>query len=158
MGERIIYPAMIYIASGEDGFPCKIGFSQDLENRLVMMQIGNWERIVIRHAFFVLDKEARGLKGINHNALLSAARALETACHRQMKELDLHLRGEWFSVDSEDALSVLKKVADAKGFRIASAHDVLAFDPGVLIRSDEKMAWRQVAEMAAMAAEVIATA
>lgn len=158
MGERILYPAMIYIATTEDQYPCKFGYSQDIGHRLEAIQTGNWHRIVIRHAFFVLDKRARGLKSVNHNALLAAARALEAACDRQMRELDLHLRGEWFAVDADDALAVMRKVAEAESFRIASAHDVLAFDPGSLTNTDEKLAWRHMAETAALAAEVMAVA
>jgi len=135
----------------EDGHPVKIGISQGIEQRLAALQGANWAKLYLHSAFFVLDLE-RGLDGVDYNAMTKSAQRLETRCHNTLENMDLRLQGEWFDIYNDEADEAIAKVAEQNGFKLATPHDILGFDPGVLTRSDDILTWRHVLE-AAVASE-----
>ena len=108
---------MIYVVTTEDGFPCKVGITADLTLRITSLQCGNWNRLrPVWYSFVVV----KGAKDTNlWSAFTTAPNVLESAVHRNLKELDLHLSGEWFAVTSDDCVKVIEKVANDNGLRLA---------------------------------------
>lgn len=108
---------VIYVVTTSDGFPCKVGITNDLSLRLTQLQCGNWNKLKAAWYSFVVDG------GSNRRANVWAAfdtvpQKLEIAVHRKMKALDLHLSGEWFAVGVDDCVSVIRKVAIEESLRL----------------------------------------
>lgn len=108
----------LYILStGEDG-PCKVGITNDLAMRLSVLQVGNWMKINPVMFTFVVGRNITGKLNM-WSAFSNGAATLELLVHRKLKELDLHLSGEWFDISEADCIAAVKKVATLEGFRLA---------------------------------------
>lgn len=108
----------IYIITTEDGFPCKVGVTNDLDQRVQQLQIGNWHKLRASWFSFVVGHDWR-IRKLNFWAAFSnAAVDLEVITHRKLKELDLHLSGEWFGIGEDDCIKVINKVAEESGLRL----------------------------------------
>lgn len=102
------------IAPGEDG-PCKVGVANDIAERIRMLNIGNWHDL--RLAWFsYVHKRAEHVgstptyqRAAMFEGLSACANALEARAHREMKAMDLHIRGEWFMVTPEECIAVVEK-------------------------------------------------
>lgn len=107
----------LYILStGEDG-PCKVGITNDLALRISVLQVGNWMKIQPVMFTFVIAGNVGKLN--MWSAFSNGSVSLEGLVHKKLKELDLHLSGEWFDIGEKDCIAVVKKVASNEGFRLA---------------------------------------
>ena len=106
---------VIYVVTTSDGFPCKVGITNDLSLRLTQLQCGNWNKLKAVWYSFVV-KGGSNRKTNVWAAFDTAPQKLETAVHRKMRALDLHLSGEWFAVGADDCVSVIRKVAAEGSF------------------------------------------
>lgn len=111
----------IYVITTDDGFPCKVGVSNDLKMRLGTLQTGNWNRLRASWFTFVVNQRWAGSSLNVWAAASNAADAFELQIHEKMRELDLHLSGEWFAVDEEDCVEVIKRVAADKHMTLTGA-------------------------------------
>lgn len=109
----------LYVITTEEGFPCKIGITNDLSYRVGQLQIGNWHRLRAVWFTFVLGPHWGNRKPNLWAAFNNAAAAFEVKVHQQLKELDLHISGEWFGIGQEDCVEVIKKVAKNTGHRLS---------------------------------------
>lgn len=66
----------------------KIGYSKDVESRLITLQTGNPETLTIHHKITVLEHRVR---------------ILEKKIHQEMSYL--RVRGEWFKTTPENAIA-----------------------------------------------------
>lgn len=108
---------MIYVVTTDEGFPCKVGTTGDLTSRLSQLSCGNW--VPLKAAWYSFVVSAGSEAKLNMwSAFQTMPTKLEIAVHRKMKELDLHLNGEWFAVDVEDCVSVIRKVAEEQALRL----------------------------------------
>lgn len=108
LGDHV--PLTYIIASSWDG-PCKIGYTTNLQKRLMSLQTGNWEPLsVYGFRVAVWMDGFKAYRGV-HAALHAANRALESAAHKALADCDLHLSGEWFDITVEEARQVLDKCA-----------------------------------------------
>lgn len=138
----------IYVVSTEDKWPCKIGITSDLRKRLTGLQVGCWHKL-IPYSFNLAGKVSGNMPKVlrdDYNGLAKAAAGLESECHKALKGLDLHLRGEWFDVDVEAAHMVLQKVAANNGYTVADVAKVLDFDSNRLVIPEEKYTHRLMIE------------
>lgn len=109
---------MIYVVTTDEGFPCKVGTTGDLSTRLSQLSCGNW--VPLKAAWYSFVVSAGSDAKLNMwSAFRTMPSKLEFAVHRKMKELDLHLSGEWFAVDVEDCVSVIRKVAEEQALRLS---------------------------------------
>jgi len=116
-GEKDDLGRGIYVVSTESGFPCKIGVTNDLRQRIAFLQNGNWNRLRPAYFSFVITDEIK--RGLNvWSAFKNGSEGLERQVINKMKELDLHMSGEWFSITVEDCKMVIEKVARDAKFRL----------------------------------------
>jgi hypothetical protein len=85
---------IIYVIGASES-PVKIGLATDLNQRLMVLQIGNPDPLVCHH--FVRVPAFR-------------AKAVESAAHLAFQ--DRHRRGEWFDVDWREAAAFLSDLAE----------------------------------------------
>lgn len=50
----------IYIITTEDGFPCKVGLTNDLNSRVKQLQVGNWVKLRAVWFSFALGPSWKG--------------------------------------------------------------------------------------------------
>lgn len=106
--------AIVYVIAPTCGYPCKVGYTENIEVRLASLQTGCWEPLTI-HGFRVGIEKSGGVeRGDVFAALLRGAQSLEYAAHETLKECDVWIRGEWFDVTAEDALRVIDKCGARK--------------------------------------------
>jgi len=158
-------PSMVYICAPEDGFPVKIGVSNDLVRRLAGLQPGVWHDLQMREAFFALKPQSRedewlsassyNAYGKDAHATIAGARALEAACHRKLRDLDCHMRGEWFAITVEEAVKAVLKVAKLHGMAAVPVRSVLHYDSDALSRADDRKAYQRLMAAAIEAAECL---
>lgn len=117
--ERNEFGQGIYIVTTEDGFPCKVGVTNKLRERVGQIQTGNWNKLKASWFSFVLNEDWRAGRLSIWAAFNTAAPRLERAVHRTLRELDLGLEGEWFAISDEDCRKVIAKVAEETGLRLA---------------------------------------
>ena len=104
----------IYVVTTDDGWPSKVGISGDLYLRMTQLQNGNWHRL--RPTFFSFTTPIKYGRKNFYSMFDGSARTLESLVHRTMKELDIHLSGEWYDCTSDAAEAVIKKVSAIEGF------------------------------------------
>lgn len=141
LGDHI--PLVYVIAPSWDG-PCKIGYSTNIQTRLMGLQTGNWEPLSI-YAFRVAVW-IEGIKayGSTHSALRSANRALERAAHEALIDCDLHLQGEWFDISVEDAKKVLDKCAQMQRIQALTVERLAAGYMGGAAISESTVAQEEI--------------
>ena len=120
----------LYVASYEGECVCKIGVSCDVEARFSTLQTASWVKVKLAHFYFpfLTSKELRGrgyFAANEENILRQSSYALETACHEKLKELECHLRGEFFELFPEEADRAIRKIAKEEGIRLAVPGDIL---------------------------------
>lgn len=87
----------IYIIGELRARKVKIGRAFNLESRLLSLQIGHPEPLVVHYSFEVGGKEE--------------AVIIEAACHKRLKKH--HYRGEWFKLTPEKAEREIAAVIEA---------------------------------------------
>ena len=80
----------IYVIGTAD-YKQKIGFSKDVSKRLLELQTGNSEKLIIHHTEAVPKDRVR---------------LLERKIHRELGHR--RIKGEWFNLSPEEATSMLK--------------------------------------------------
>lgn len=158
-------PSTLYVCAPEDDFPVKIGITNDLGSRLCSLQSGCWHALKMRAAFFALKpRRAEGewlsaseckANCADTNATVSGARAFEAACHRTLKSLDVHMRGEWFAITVTEAIEVIAKVAKNESMVAVPVHEVIKWDNASISRPDDRKAYQRLMASAIEAAECL---
>jgi len=92
----------LYLAAMDADGPVKVGVANNPIARLGDLQVGNPFKIHLADVFYVKNREAR---------------LLELNVHSKMRELGLHIRGEWFDCSVEDASAVIFKMAEIERFK-----------------------------------------
>ena len=134
----------IYVVTTLDGWPSKVGFSEDVGSRLREMQSGNWHELVA-YDFWIPFKFSEDFrKAENFNAVTISARALERHVHDQMRELGLSIRGEWFDVDADTASEIVRKVAKNEGFNLATLDILTKYNFNMGVDRQESMVMAQL--------------
>lgn len=110
---------MVYaITCGCDG-PTKIGRTATLRLRLDSLQVGSWQELRIGYvgAFYAKPYERRYAHGMGEcfETSARAAQVIEKRSHYAMKDMGLHIRGEWFDISAVDAGLVVEKIAAQNG-------------------------------------------
>lgn len=145
--------AGVYVLEYEGTGICKIGITSDLEIRMNALQGATWNKINIVDFVFAFLPVGTAKMPDDFNTLKLSAYRLESLCHNQMKELDLHVRGEFFAIDAEDAKTVLVKVAEKNNIKLITPQQILKFDTLKIINGQEKRSYYALANAAGMAAE-----
>ena len=129
----------LYIMTTDEGFPCKVGITEKPSLRLRNIQGGNWNKIHASAFFFPykIGPNNVDVRTPRLNTVRKSAAKMEWLVHNKMKEMDLHIRGEWFGICSADAISVCQKVADINGYRLILPKDMVAIDPSKLSRRSD---------------------
>lgn len=91
----------IYAISPDNGWPTKIGISQNPVKRLINLQGACWKRLDIARYCYAED--------------FTAARAVEKKVHETLKSDGLLLHGEWFDIRPEKALEIIEFCALSLG-------------------------------------------
>lgn len=118
------HPAVVYVIAPSEEGPCKIGYSNNLQNRLSGLQTGCWEPLSI-FSFRIGIFETGGADRLSFGKAINAgSKALERAAHRALTACELRLQGEWFDVNVQEAVAVLEKCARNEGLRSVSYADI----------------------------------
>jgi hypothetical protein len=92
--------------------PVKIGLAAKLKERLISLQIGCPDPLIVHHSVRVPDH---------------LGQLIESAAHRHFA--DRHRQGEWFNIDADEAIAELTRIAqeycDANGALARRSGDVL---------------------------------
>lgn len=91
----------IYVITADNGWPCKIGISQNPVKRLLSLQSANWRKIDIQEYRYC------------ENAV--QARAVEQKAHEMLHGDGKSLLGEWFDCRPDQAIEVIQFAADVLG-------------------------------------------
>jgi len=86
----------VYVMASEGGGSIKVGHSKNPVRRLNDLQVSNQDTLRV---FWVLRAKGDGAKKI------------ERAFHNAARKTPHHLRGEWYCIKPEIAVSVIKKIA-----------------------------------------------
>lgn len=86
----------VYVVGSTKVGAIKIGIASDVMSRLSQIQTGFPFRLAVYGALFTQRR---------------VAAQIERAAHDKLKEFGFHLNGEWFDVDPDDAIRLVKKVA-----------------------------------------------
>lgn len=123
----------LYIVSTPEKWPCKIGITKDLKSRVSDMQVGAWGEVLAYEFYLVhIGSSKDGFYHATNSAVM-----LERDCHAKLKELDLHIRGEWFNIDVESARLVVQKVAGMGGYKLATSGTVANHISNMVIQPGE---------------------
>jgi len=142
----------LYVMHYESEGICKIGVTSDLPERLTNLRAATWVDVTPTSFFFPF-KPSRDIAHTKDDYSITrvSAYALEKLCHQKLKELELHLRGEFFEIFPDDADQLVRKVAEVEGFRLVAPIDILALDLDTIVRQDEKAAFLDLASAATRA-------
>jgi len=130
----------IYIVTTQDDWPCKIGISGNLVERMASLQSGNWHSLRPIYFAFPHKSGLGGSKMQGYNAIRRAATSLEALLHSKLSELVDRLNGEWFDISADDALAAVQKIAALEGYKLAEFRQVLTLDPDKIISHEERAA------------------
>lgn len=108
-------PYAVYVIGPVQGWPCKVGIAANVQDRLMGIQTGSWEKLYIHEVFWAVSK--------------SEALKIEKLCKRRLQQ---HcLSGEWFHVWTDDMIKELKEIISE--LKVTITED----DPyGLLIRKE----------------------
>lgn len=127
---------LVYIIGPDEHGPVKIGLTSRLAIRAVELQVANYECLRIFGVRF-----AAGSPSVNRFSVKDCfrigAEQIERKAHDKLKELDCHIRGEWFDVSARDALAVIDKVSKTDGPKAIGLEGLLGVD--LSGRADRKM-------------------
>lgn len=118
----------VYVVDYYEAFVCKVGVSSDVNQRMEALKTSNWEKFRLADFVFPLKAKASTGQSDDYNALRTSSFSLERLVHEKLKELDLHIRGEFFEITAKDASAVIRKVADQNGFKLATPYQILGAD------------------------------
>lgn len=105
----------VYAIGHEIGSPVKIGFSGQPRGRLVELQVGSAEELRFHRVCWLATK--------------ADATKLEAECHRFLKEVGCHLRGEWFDLDGVLAAKAIECAAVKADCKIVHHQTLLEMLP-----------------------------
>ena len=142
------------VASDIDG-PTKIGVTSNLQERLIGLQCGSWMPLSVYGFRLAMMESTSGQYPTFARAALAGARCIEAEVHRVLKEMDLHIMGEWFDISAPDAIRVMDKCGKKRGVRTVSLEQVASvmMDDG-LDRAMAKIQRKIIGSMAAAATYV----
>ena len=140
-------PIIYVIAADPDG-PVKIGVTKNVWRRVSTLQVGCWLRLKA-YAFRMAFRRGDFAVGVAfRDSLDEGAGAVERECHKKLKEIGLHLCGEWFDISVPEAIAVVEKCGPMVGAKVFSIEQIAGentdagIDAGV-----EKSQTRLVKEM-----------
>src|SRR5512139_3951506 len=84
----------VYIIGPVSGYPVKIGVAEKPTKRLLGVQVGCWEELMI-HGIYKANNRGDAYR-------------LEKLSHKRLS--DRRMIGEWFNVFEKDALSVIDEI------------------------------------------------
>lgn len=127
---------LIYVIAGDAAGPTKIGVTKRLANRVSELQHATYQPLRIYGVRF-----AAGRPSVSRHSMKDCfrigAEALEKAVHAKLKEMDFHIRGEWFDISAADGLAVVDKVGATEGPLAVGLEKLLGAD--LTGRSDKHM-------------------
>lgn len=85
----------VYVVTPESKWPCKVGMTSDMPNRLAQIQTSLWMPVTVSGYRWCADRET--------------ARTIEQHTHERLA--DRRLFGEWFDIRHPEALSEMEDVA-----------------------------------------------
>ncbi len=147
----------LYVMNYVDEGICKIGVTSDLPARFDCISGYYWGKIEVSYFCFPYLSQKVGRSPIDdENIFKMSAVSLERECHAKLKELGLHLRGEYFELFPEEAEALVKKVADLGGYKLASPVDIAAADMSSIVIPQERDIYLSMANAAGVVIEFMA--
>lgn len=101
----------VYVVGSMDFGAVKIGIAGDVLDRMATLQTGFPGRLSLYSATYTSRK---------------CAEKIERECHDILKRLGLHLSGEWFSADPNDATELVLRCAKDLNFPVLAPGEYLA--------------------------------
>jgi len=136
---------------------CKIGVTSNLPDRHAALAVGYWGDIEVTSFWFPYLRNPMEKSGFNTESVMKASSyALETQCHAKLKDLGVHLKGEFFEMFPDDARLAVSKIADQGGFKLASPHDIMSLDALTLVKGEDISAYGYMQNTAAQVADFMA--
>ena len=153
---QLTSPCGIYVVAAGDGHPCKIGITDAPGARLAELQVANWQRLSMTFFAFAFQPGARsGRKaGLTIGSFREHAASLERRVHKRLTFLDLHIRGEWFDVDFEEAEAVIRKVAETESYRLMDCASAVCL-PDAVAAGDRELWVLSLMRQAAAAGQIV---
>ena len=143
----------VYVITTQDDWPCKIGVTANLYERIAGLQIGNWHKLRAVDFWFVFGGGYQA-----DNPARQSAVNFERHLHEVLGSLVERLSGEWFDLSADDARRAILKIAEQENLRLVSAGDVLSFDQSKIMRRDDAAAMHDLHAAATMAYAAISAA
>lgn len=103
--------AAVYVVGSLDLGAVKIGIAGDVLDRMATLQTGFPAKLALYSATYTSRKNAE---------------RIERECHTVLKRLGLHLNGEWFSADPNDATELVVRCAKDLGLPVFVSGEYLA--------------------------------
>ncbi len=128
--------AILYVIAPDENGPCKIGYTTNIGLRHTALQVGCWLPLGV-FAVRVCFKRQGGHWKTLRSSMRAGARFVESEVHKKLKELDFHLRGEWFDVTPSEALEVVDKVAKENSAAAVSLDQVASVELGAASKQIE---------------------
>lgn len=108
------HPSLIYVIAPDENGPCKIGKTIQIAKRHQGIQVGSWLPLAVFGARLCLTSGAVN-PGNLRTDLNQGAYAAEAATHKALKEMGLHMIGEWFDVTAQEALKAIEVACKKSG-------------------------------------------
>lgn len=118
--------SVVYVMAPCAEGPCKIGVSSNVEFRLAALQIGCWLPLAV-YGVRIAFRRDMSFGTLARSAEAGAFR-IEGVCHKNLKECDVHLHGEWFDISARDALKAIEVSARKISAAALSIEDVLGLE------------------------------
>ncbi len=138
---------LIYVVAPDEGGPCKIGFTANLQKRMTGIQTGCWIPLRPFGVRVAVMMEGGTKYSTMAMGVAKAGQKIERACHALLREMGLGLVGEWFDLSVKDALAVIDKVARMSGARTITMEQVMSVDIDAGLDPDAKRAQAHFARM-----------
>lgn len=119
----------IYAAAAPAPSPTRISFAMNLDRRLAELQDGNWNRLEMRHAAWVVDPN------IARRVVAEAHRLLDVAGKRVLPGQD------WFNIAPDWAWRTIRVAAETCGVPILTTERAAE-----LLQSKEDLAFQRIVQ------------
>lgn len=127
MDEFTDHLTLLYVIAPDIDGPTKIGISANIKNRVEQLQIGCWLPLKVYGVRFATKRvfvNANCLEGVAKES----ARALEAACHKNLRACDVGLNGEWFDITPKEALEAISVTGKKEGIAAVSLADAAGIE------------------------------
>lgn len=96
----------VYAIGPSESGPLKIGYTRNLNSRLINANNGNWVDLYVQAAYVAMSA--------------NIAMSVEREMHRHLSEEGLRIRGEWFQIDKDRFESVIVLAQTVTGNQVAN--------------------------------------